>query len=250
MRQLGPGPLGALALGGLAVALLLLARLQAAPQAGNLVFALVTLLAAGLLGYLLGINGSSLAHHPGRDLALAVGAALVGVVVVMLWQSQKAVFAPREWQWLAQLAEGLQVLPALLPAALVRRGGAAAAGLAVSALASVLIVSGVIYSPVQLLLVPVMALPVELFLQLRRQDATLATLTAAGALVAAMGTLAAVATQPELLLPGGIWRLTGGILGTALGGALVGALVAELARRLRPRLGMERAAGMPEAIGP
>jgi hypothetical protein len=238
MRQLGAGPLGALVLGGLAVALLLLARLQAAPQAGNLVFALVTLLAAGLLGYLLGINGASLFHPPTRDVAIAVAAALAAVAVVMVWQRLETTFSAREWQWLAQLAGGLEVLPALLPAALVRRGGAATLGLVVSALAAVLMVSGVIYSPIQLLLVPVVALPVELFLQLRRQDAGLGTLASAGALVAAMGTLASVATQPEMLLPEGWVRLVGSVLGTAVGGALVGAVVADLARRLRPRLGV------------
>jgi ABC-type thiamin/hydroxymethylpyrimidine transport system permease subunit len=238
IRQLGPGPLGALALGGLAVGLLLVARLQGAPQALNLPFVLLTVLAAGALGLLLAINSGSLVHAPRSELVLTVAAAVAAQLALFAWDLLEPRFAAREWQWLSQLAEGLLVLPALLPAALIRRAGAATLGLTVAALAQVLLVPGMTDSPVTLLLVVDVALPVEVFLMLRRQDATPVTMAGAGALAAVVGLLVSKIASP-LLMPGGLWPLIGAATSTALGGALVGAVVALVAARLRPRLGLE-----------
>ncbi len=156
------------------------------------------------------------------------------------WGRVAGRFAAPEWAWLRSLAGGIQVLPALLPAALARRLGAAMLGLAVQALAVAF--SGVLYAAVALLYVPLIAAPVELWLLARRQDGSALTLAVAGAILgAANGVLA----RPELLAVAGAWPVAGAVVSAAVGGALFGLLSYALAAWLRPRLGMDLAATNP-----
>lgn len=234
MRDLAPGPRGGLALAIAAAGLLGLARLQGAPLAADLMFDALVVLAAGGLGLLLGASNASLFYPPRRDLTIALAAALGCVVLVLAWSRVEAQFGAPEWAWLRSLAGGIGALPALLAAGLVRRPGAAALAMLVQALAVAF--SGVQFAAAALLYVPLVALPVELWLRVRHQDGGALSLAVAGAI---LGAVNAVLARPELLAKAGAWPVAGAVAGATVGGALFGLAAHGVARWLRPRLGHE-----------
>jgi hypothetical protein len=154
-------------------------------------------------------------------------------MVTLAWGQVSSQFAAREWLWLAVLAAGLLALPAVLPAALVRRPGAATVGLTLQGLATA--AASTVDAPAALLFVPLVALPVELWLVFRRQGGTASTWAGAGAL--AMG-VAVLASRLELWTLAGLWPLLGAVASAALSGALFGVLAHLVATSLRPRLGL------------
>jgi hypothetical protein len=240
-QALPPGPRGALVLGVLAVALVALARVSGAQQGVNLLFALATVLAAIGLGFLLGTAPTALWRPPMRALALATAAGLAGLALYLAWGQVSGQFAAREWQWLAVLAAGLGVVPAVLPAALVRRPGALTVGLTLQGLATA--AASTLYAPAALLFVPLLALPVELWLLFRRQEGGASTWAVAGALTMAVAVLA---SRLELWTLSGLWPLAGALASAAVAGALFGAMTHYVAAALRPRLGLvEPDAGEP-----
>lgn len=232
-QSLPPGPRGALVCAALAVALVAVARLTGAPQGANWAFALATIVAAAGLGLVLGQAPDALWRPPYGALALAAVAAVAGLALVWAWDQVRGPFTAPEWAWLAVLAAGLRVLPVILPAALVRRPGAATVGLTLQSLATA--TASTVDAPAALLFVPLLALPVELWLFARQHAGGVVTWALAGALV---GAVAAVVSRFELWHLAGLWPLAGAVASGAVGGALFGALAELVATSLRPRLGL------------
>ncbi len=232
-QALPPGVRGALVLGGLAAALTALMAFAGTPQARNPVFALTVMAAAAGLGLLLGAAPLGVWAPPRAALALALAAGLAGLGLVLAWGQVSGSFAAREWQWLRDLAAGLLVLPALLPAALVRRPGAATVGLTLQGLATA--AAATVDAPLALLFVPLTALPVEAWLTLRHQDGRASTWAVAGALLTGV---AVAATRQELWTATGLWPLAGALASAAVGGGLMGVLAQIVSTPLRHRLGL------------
>jgi ABC-type thiamin/hydroxymethylpyrimidine transport system permease subunit len=225
--RLGPAWAGALLLGGLGLLLWVLTRWGGGlPEA--LGRSLLPVLAAVVLGYLIGWSQQSAAPWSQREIVLTVGLGALGGLAALAWER----FRPADLSGLSLLAllDAIFILPAILPAAVVPRPGAALMGLMVAQLRVLLPGVGGSYPALALLQVPLIVAPAELWLAARGRERSPLTVTIAGALVGLGSFLAA-----WLLLPGAY--VAADWLGVLGGSLLAGAAAGWLVTRARARFG-------------
>jgi hypothetical protein len=205
--------------------------------------ALVLVAAAAALGALLAAAGADTVPWTRREVALAVGLAVAAGLVAGGWEAARSRLEPLASTGLLTALDALLFLPALLPAAFVRRPGSLLLGLLVHF--AVQLPTGAYGAGLRLLMAPAMAGPAELWLLTRPPRGTLA-LALAGTLLGA-----AQVGLVQLLLPAAYasGSLPAAFLSAVLSGALAGWTAARLRAVAAERLGIALPLG-PAAVRP